>query len=227
MKPIYFYLSSPWDLREQSREFQKRFESNFPTEERIDINDRSITEYRPISLIHPFYDFRKENVDLKNYNRIEKGKKVLGYRNGIVNFVNRDLERMRKSDGIICYAINVKEMMFTGCLFEISYARMCLDIPVYLLTNRPELIYHPWINYYCEIFKSEKELIEYFKPEPEEKCPGYPKECPECKTFARKLPPLVVGVSTPEQIILQMALEKEKKEREEGCAVWISQKKKN
>jgi nucleoside 2-deoxyribosyltransferase len=72
------------------------------------------------------------------------------------SIVNDDLEKIRKSDGIIALANDVR----VGTLMEIFYASHVLRLPVYVLTRK--YYNHPWIKKFAtKRFRNMKELEEF------------------------------------------------------------------
>ena len=112
-----------------------------------------------IILDNPFYD---------NPHRAREMSILDGYRDGSVeqniylsnrnehSIVDDGLEKIRKSDGIIALANDVR----VGTLMEIFYASYILRLPVFVLTRK--YYNHPWIKKFATMrFRTMKELEEF------------------------------------------------------------------
>jgi len=72
--------------------------------------------------------------------------------------VNDDLEKIRKSDGIVAFANDTR----IGTPMEIFFAGRILRIPVYVITKKYP--FHPWIiEHATKVFKNMTEFEEFVK----------------------------------------------------------------
>lgn len=116
-----------------------------------------------INIDNPFYDNPKRSEEMSIFDsmkdRSPEQNKFMGERdaNGIVI---DDLEKIRKSDGIIAFAQDVR----VGTIMEIFYAAYVVQIPVYVLTRK--YFNHPWIKKFATIiFRNQKELENFIRIE--------------------------------------------------------------
>lgn len=109
-----------------------------------------------IILDNPFYDNQRRAMEMNILDSMtdnsSEQNKYLSERNEH-SIVNDDLEKIRKSDGIIALANDVR----VGTLMEIFYASHVLRLPVYVLTRK--YYNHPWIKKFATLrFRTIKEL---------------------------------------------------------------------
>jgi len=143
MKPVKYYLAHPFDSRREMREWELGFEKR-----------------TGIQIINPFYDEVREEIivadnEYIDMSREEREKLVLSKYKEIVE---KDLEKVRRSDGIIAI-INDKKSI--GTLQEMVYAFLAKK-PVYVMAFNSAN--HPWVKYHAtEIFTDLNHLEEYLK----------------------------------------------------------------
>lgn len=116
-----------------------------------------------IILDNPFYDNPHRAMEMNILDSMTDNSpdqnKYLSERNEH-SIVNDDLEKIRKSDGIIALANDVR----VGTLMEIFYASYLLRLPVYVLTRK--YYNHPWIKKFATLrFRTMKELEEFIEKE--------------------------------------------------------------
>ena len=141
-----YYLAHNFLTRKLRRKWELRIEAKYN-----------------IELDNPFYDnphrlFEMKVLDSMKDNSPEQNK-YLSERNEC-SIVNDDLEKIRKSDGIIALANDVR----VGTLMEVFYASYVLRLPVYILTRK--YYNHPWIKKFAtKRFRTIKELEEFIGKE--------------------------------------------------------------
>jgi len=114
-----------------------------------------------IILDNPFYDNPVRAIEMKKIDSMKDGspeqQKYFSNRNK-QSIVKDDLEKIRKSDGIIAFANDIR----VGTPMEIFFAAYVLRLPVYVLTR--QYINHPWIKKFAtKRFTNIKELEEFIK----------------------------------------------------------------
>jgi nucleoside 2-deoxyribosyltransferase len=126
------YLAHPIRYRHVVRRQELRFEERYPS----------------ISLINPFYDTGRTDIDL-----IDKG--MLDRYGVDPIIVERDLQLLRSCDGLLAVPCGHESY---GTAMEISYAYQ-YGLPVYVIENT-ELARHIWIRYHAKrIYRSWEEFI--------------------------------------------------------------------
>ena len=109
-----------------------------------------------ISLDSPFYNNVNRAADMKILDSLEDGsreqKKYLQARDAS-SIVEDDLDKIRKSDGIVALANDTR----IGTPMEIFFAARILRIPVYIITKK--YCEHPWIKQHAtKIFRNKREF---------------------------------------------------------------------
>jgi len=112
-------------------------------------------------LDNPFYDNPNRIQDMKILDSYKDGsaeqRKYLMSRDS-ESIVEDDLEKIRKSDGIVAFA-NETTM---GTPMEIFFASRILRMPVYIITKKYP--YHPWVKKHAtKIFPNRTAFEEYTK----------------------------------------------------------------
>lgn len=112
-----------------------------------------------IILDNPFYDNPHRTTEMAILDSMVDGSpeqnKYLSERNEH-SIVDDDLGKIRKSDGVIALANDVR----VGTLMEIFYASYLLRLPVYVLTRK--YYNHPWIKKFATLrFRTMKELEKF------------------------------------------------------------------
>lgn len=112
-----------------------------------------------IELDNPFYDnphreLEMEVLDSMNDGSPEQNQYLSGRSEHSI--VEDDLKKIRKSDGVVALANDVR----VGTLMEIFYASYLLRLPVYVLTRK--YYNHPWIKMFATLrFRTIKQLEEF------------------------------------------------------------------
>lgn len=139
-----FYLAHNFLTRKQMRKWELKIEKKFN-----------------VNLDNPFYDNperAEEMLILDSY--IDCSRKQRSYLSSrsSYNIVEDDLEKIRKSDGIIAILNDVR----IGTPMEVFYASRVLRIPVYVVTRKYAA--HPWvIQMATKIFANKRELEQFLK----------------------------------------------------------------
>ena len=141
-----FYLAHNFEGRKQVRKWELRIEG----------------KYR-INLDNPFYDNQERAKDMQVIDSFKDGnkeqKEFMATRN-VSDIVEDDLDKIRKSDGIIAFA----EVTRIGTPMEIFFGGRILRIPVYVITKKYSK--HPWIvQHATKIFSSRKEFERFVEKE--------------------------------------------------------------
>jgi len=145
-----FYLAHNFGTRKKIRKWELRIEGKYN-----------------IQLDNPFYDNPNRAEEMRKLDKMKEGSKemveFLGNRNDIDNPVDNDLEKIRKSDGIVAFVVASKKFAtMIGTPMEVFFAANTLRIPVYVITNK--FAFHPWIKKFATmIFRTRKEFEEYIK----------------------------------------------------------------
>lgn len=140
-----FYLAHSTTLIKKTRKWQMSIESRFD-----------------IKFINPFYNNDKESADeLVDVSRTKKGlrdymKNLSDYQ--CTGIMDRDLELIRKSDGIVAYF----ESPSLGTAMEIFFCAYTLRLPVYVISKRHR--HHAWIRALAtKTFRTRTEFKKYLK----------------------------------------------------------------
>lgn len=134
---------------------------NFLTRKKIRKWELKIEGKYNIDLDNPFYDNPDRAEEMNVLDQIKDGSKeqqtYLATRSS-KNIVEDDLEKIRKSDGIMAMLNDVR----IGSPMEVFFAARVLRIPVYIITRRYEK--HPWvIQHATKVFSSRSELEQFLK----------------------------------------------------------------
>lgn len=133
----YYYLAHPFTEKDRTRKWELRIEKKLG-----------------IDLRNPFFDVMKPKVK-----KIASSKNPYPYKN-----INHEPEEIVNADEIAILnsrgVIALLPYPNIGVSMEILYAREIADIPVLCVTP---MIYHPWLIYYCKLFKSKKALTKWLK----------------------------------------------------------------
>lgn len=132
------YLAHPFDTRNWVRSWELEVEKRLK-----------------IELLNPFYD-ASGRTDIE---KIDAGRRERYEQINPTELVNRDLQHMRKCDGLVGI---VDGSLSYGTIMEIVYAKL-YQLPVFLVvTNKHQK--HPWLVYHStKIFVSLEEFENYFK----------------------------------------------------------------
>ena len=132
---------------------------NFLTRKKIRKWELRIERKYNINLDNPFYDNperAEEMLILDSYTDCSRKQRSYLSTRSSYNIVEDDLEKIRKSDGIIAVLNDVR----IGTPMEVFYASRVLRLPVYVVTRKYAA--HPWvIELATKIFASKKELEKY------------------------------------------------------------------
>lgn len=114
-----------------------------------------------INLDNPFYD-NPNRIDEMAFidSMVDKSPEQQQYLNERDKYdvVSDDLVKIRKSDGIMAFAQDVR----VGTIMEIFFAAYVLHLPVYVFTRR--YYYHPWIEKFAtHVFRNLKELENFIE----------------------------------------------------------------
>lgn len=113
-----------------------------------------------LDLDNPFYDTEQRN-DIIELDKMKEGSKEQVEYFKIRDteaLVDRDLTKIRKSDGLLAY-IKSKSL---GTPMEIFFAARILQIPVYVITHNYQ--YHPWIKKFAtHIFPNRRAFEKFVK----------------------------------------------------------------
>jgi nucleoside 2-deoxyribosyltransferase len=146
-----FYLAHSTTLLKKTRRWQLIIEGKFD-----------------IRFINPFYNNLNESADeLVEVSKTKKGlrdymKKLSDYQ--CKGIMDRDLELIRKSDGIVAYF----ESPTIGTAQEIFYASYILRLPVYIISKKHR--HHVWLRALAtKTFKTRTEFKKYLKKKGYEK----------------------------------------------------------
>jgi len=136
---------------------------NFLTRKTIRKWELKIEAKCHVILDNPFYDnFKRAREMRKLDSYVECSREQRNYLStrSSPSIVEDDLEKIRKSDGLIAIMNDVR----VGTPMEVFYASRVLRIPVYIVTKR--YAKHPWIvQHATKIFESRKELEKFLKKE--------------------------------------------------------------
>ena len=141
---VTLYLAHNFNSRKTMRKWELKIEGRYN-----------------INLDSPFYDNPARKEEMEALDSMEDGSKeqrnYFATRN-TKNVVEDDLDKIRKSDGIIAFANDTR----IGTPMEIFFASRILRIPVYIVTRQHK--FHPWIQEHAtKIFSDRKELEEFIK----------------------------------------------------------------
>ena len=139
-----FYLAHNFNTRKTIRKWELKMEGKYN-----------------IKLSNPFYDNPYRARDMKMVDSFIDGSKeqleYLATRNNS-DIVEDDLDLIRKSDGILAFAQDIR----VGTPMEIFFASRILRIPVYIITKRYAT--HPWImELATKVFTNQREFEKYAK----------------------------------------------------------------
>jgi len=134
---------------------------NFLTRKKIRKWELRVEEKYNINLDNPFYDNLDragEMLILDSLKDCSRGQREYLSTRSAYNIVEDDLEKIRKSDGLIAILNDVR----VGSPMEVFYASRVLRIPVYIVTRKYNN--HPWvIQHATKIFPSKSELEAFIK----------------------------------------------------------------
>lgn len=136
------YLAHNFELRKTIRKWELRLEGKY------DLN-----------LDNPFYDNINRYKDMKVLDNYKDGgyeQKMYLKTRDFNSIVEDDLEKIRKSDGIVALANQTR----IGTPMEIFFAARVLHIPVYVITKR--YAFHPWIKKFATRVFSNRAEFERF-----------------------------------------------------------------
>lgn len=137
------YLAHNFELRKGIRKWELQIEGKYN-----------------INLTNPFYD-GSQRSDMEKLDKMRDGSKEQREyfkTRDTTDLVERDLTKIRKSDGIVAFA-NVTRV---GTPMEIFFAARILRIPVYIITKKYP--FHPWIKKHAtEIFRNRHDFELYVK----------------------------------------------------------------
>ena len=115
-----YYLAHPFGTRAEMRQWELAMEVRYD-----------------IEIVNPFYDLHRSDVDAIDQGHMQRYAVIAS------EIVDRDLEAIRKSDGVIAYIDGSRSY---GTIMEIAYAVM-FGVRVYIVcTNGEER--HPWLRYH-------------------------------------------------------------------------------
>lgn len=134
---LELYLAHPLDSRKEIREWELEFEKR-----------------TGITLVNPFYDTERKDVERIDAGRVERYEKLIPK-----EIVERDLKEIDNSNGTVAF---VTGALSYGTIMEMFYTKMS-NKPLYsIISNGHEN--HPWLKYCStEVFKSKEEFEEYIK----------------------------------------------------------------
>ena len=116
-----------------------------------------------VNLDNPFYDNPERAKDMRVINSFKDGsveQKEFMVTRDADSIVEDDLNKIRKSDGILAFA----EVTRIGTPMEIFFGGRILRIPVYVITKR--YANHPWIvKHATRIFRNMKEFERFAEKE--------------------------------------------------------------
>jgi len=138
------YLAHNFNKRKTTRKWELRLEGKYK-----------------LKLDNPFYDNPNRLDDITQIDSFKDGsdeqRRFLSTRDAR-SIVEDDLEKIRKSDGILAIANETR----LGTPMEIFFAAYVLRIPVYVITRRYSG--HPWIRHFAtEIFSSQRDFERYIE----------------------------------------------------------------
>lgn len=139
-----FYLAHNFNTRKSVRKWELRMEGKYN-----------------INLDSPFYDNpnrAKEMAILDSMQDGSKKQKSYLFERSARNIVEDDLNKIRKSDGLVAFANDTR----IGTPMEIFFAGRILRIPVYVISKR--YAKHPWIiQHATKVFKTRLEFEKFVK----------------------------------------------------------------
>ena len=134
---------------------------NFLTRKKIREWELKIEKKYNINLDNPFYDNpdrAEEMLILDSFKECSRAQRAYLSTRSSYDIVENDLEKIRKSDGIIAILNDVR----IGSPMEVFYASRILRIPVYIVTRKYNS--HPWvIQHAAKIFTNRKELEAFIR----------------------------------------------------------------
>jgi len=131
------YLAHPFDSRRYIRKWELGFEKR-----------------TCIDLINPFYDITRKDVDLIDAGIVERYEKLKP-----IELVNRDLEQIKGSKGIITI---VDGNLSYGTIQEMVYANIYEKLVYSIISNGHEN--HPWLKYHSyKIFTKLNDFEKWIK----------------------------------------------------------------
>lgn len=112
-----------------------------------------------LKLSNPFYSNPNRATEMETIDLLKDGSRkqrdYLATRSSW-DIVEDDLRMIRKSDGVIAFAHDVR----IGTPMEIFYAARLLKIPVYIVTKK--WANHPWIKEHARVIFSNKKSLEKY-----------------------------------------------------------------
>jgi len=135
-----FYLAHNFHIRKQIRKWELKMEGKYNVE-----------------LDNPFYDNPRRAAEMDIIDKLkERSKEQRQYllTRSSKSIVEDDLEKIRKSDGIVAFAQNLR----VGTSMEIFFAGRILHIPVIVLTRRHKS--HPWILEHAAAIVGNRKALE-------------------------------------------------------------------
>lgn len=142
---VKFYLAHHFGNRRLMRKWELRIEGKYN-----------------IILDNPFYD-NEQRTEMLELDKMKDGsKEQMEYfkTRNTTKLVGDDLEKIRKSDGLLAY-IAEKSL---GTPMEIFFAARILQIPVYIITRK--FAFHPWIKKFAtKIFNNRAEFETFVSKE--------------------------------------------------------------
>lgn len=141
-KTPVFYLAHNFESRKMVRKWELKMEGKYN-----------------IILDNPFFDNPERALDMKvidSFKDSSKEQKEFMSTRSAFDIVEDDLDKIRKSDGIVALA----ETTRIGTPMEIFFAGRILRIPVFVVTKK--YARHPWITMHAKkIFGSLREFEKY------------------------------------------------------------------
>ncbi len=137
------YLAHNFELRKGIRKWELKIEHKYN-----------------IKLDNPFYDAAQRTEMAILDTMVEGSKEQREYfkNRDTTSLVEDDLEKIRKSDGLVAFANQTR----IGTPMEIFFAARILRIPVYIITKTYP--YHPWIKKHAtRVFKNRVEFERFVK----------------------------------------------------------------
>jgi len=132
---------------------------NFLTRKKVRKWELRIEKKYNVNLDNPFYDNparAEEMLILDSYVDCSRKQRSYLSTRSSYSIVEDDLEKIRKSDGIVAILNDVR----IGTPMEVFYASRVLRLPVYVVTRKYAA--HPWVvELATKIFTNKKELERY------------------------------------------------------------------
>lgn len=134
---------------------------NFLTRKNIRKWELKMEKKYNINLDNPFYDNPDRAEEMKildSYTDCSREQRNYLSTRSSKNIVEDDLEKIRKSDGLVAVMNDVR----VGTPMEVFFAARVLRIPVYIITISYR--YHPWVaEYATQIFSTLGEFEQFVK----------------------------------------------------------------